>query len=138
MKRRTVEIEGLTPEEILAIPQAELQELVLCGEPIVFRAGTAEVLGEFRIAGPRLVLELAQIDGGGEGVLPTIWQLAKRYARHHRLTEVEWIVHAVNCARPNLKLRRVLERKGFVIERIQGVGDVYHFLEPLENEFARE
>ena len=27
---------------------------------------------------------------------------------------VEWLVHALTCAAPNLKLRELLERRGFV------------------------
>jgi hypothetical protein len=33
-------------------------------------------------------------------------------AASRALLGVEWIVHAVSCAKPNLKLRRVLERRG--------------------------
>jgi hypothetical protein len=45
------------------------------------------------------------------------------------LSGVEWIVHAVSCAKPNLKLRRVLEHRGFIIETIDGIGEAYHLLE---------
>ena len=40
-------------------------------------AGTAEILGEFKVKGESLIVELAQIDGGGEGVLPTLSLLAQ-------------------------------------------------------------
>jgi len=56
-----------------------------------------------------LIVELGQIDGGGEGVLPTLTSLAQRYAEKRGLRKVEWIIHALNCAEPNLKLRRVME-----------------------------
>ena len=88
----------------------------------------AEILGQFRVTNDRLVLELAQIDGGGEGVLPTIWNLAERYARLEHLKTVEWIVHAVHCAKPNLRLRDVLKRRGFVVENLPGIGETYHFI----------
>jgi NAD-dependent SIR2 family protein deacetylase len=134
-----VTIEGMSPEEILALPQGELRTLILCDKPLVFRIGSAEILGQFRVAGNRLVLELAQIDGGGEGVLPTIWNLADQYARREGLETVEWIVHAVHCARPNLKLRRVVERRGFAVEQLPEIGEVYHLIHHvgLPNEEAR-
>ncbi len=124
-----IDIEGLTPDEILALPDEEVDALILCDQPVIFRAGTAELLGQFRLEGNRLVMELAQVENGGEGVLPTLWVLAKRYARQRGLDQVEWIVHAVSCAKPNPKLRRVLERKGFVVETVGTVGEAYHLVE---------
>jgi|SRR5687767_12530216 len=118
-----INIEGYSVDEILSLPDEQLDALVLSGEPLVFRAGTAEILGEFQIKGRSLVVELAQIDGGGEGVLPTLTSLANRYAKQRGLKKVEWIVHALNCA---LKLRRVMERRGFQITDIEGVGKAYY------------
>ena len=66
-----------------------------------------------------LILELAHVDGGGEGALPTLAALASRYALRENLEYIEWRVHAVHCAEPNLKLRRVLERKSLSIRNIQ-------------------
>jgi len=123
---RQIDIEGYTPDEILDLPDEQLDALVLAGEPLVFRAGTAEILGEFRIKGASLIVELAQIDGGGEGVLLTLTSLAHRYARQRGLKKVEWVVHALNCAEPNLKLRRVMERRGFQIIDVEGVGKAYY------------
>jgi hypothetical protein len=57
--------------------------------------------------------------------------LARRYAILHGLSRVEWIVHAVSCAKPNLKLRRVLERRGFAIKQIAEVGDAYYLVDSL-------
>jgi hypothetical protein len=82
------------------------------------------------------VVELAQIEGGGEGVLISLVSLAKHYAALRQLSGVEWIVHAVSCAKPNLKLRRVLERRGFVIENVEGVGEAYHLFEALPDRAA--
>lgn len=131
--RRTVHapvlIEGLAPDAILALPRDHLDALVLIGRPIAFRAGTAHVLGQFRVDGPRLRVELAHIDGGGEGVLPTLWWLAGHIAAHRGLAEVEWLVHAVHCAAPNLKLRRLLERRGFTVRVIDGA-ETYHLVRP--------
>jgi len=127
--RREVLFEGLSEQQILNLPQEELDKLILLGEPLVFRAGSAVLLGSFKIAGDRLVIELAQIEGGGEGVLVSLASLAKRYARLRKLSGVEWIVHAITCAKPNLKLRRVLEHRGFRIEEIEGIGEAYHLVE---------
>ena len=129
MPAREVLFEGLSEEEILNLPQEELQNLILLGEPLVFRAGSAVLLGSFKIVRDRLVIELAQIEGGGEGVLVSLASLAKRYARLRNLSGVEWIIHAVTCAKPNLKLRHVLEHRGFIIEEIQGIGEAYHLIE---------
>ncbi len=128
-KRREIRFEGFTEDEILALPPDQVRALVLTGEPLVFRVGSATLLGEFRMSGDRLVIELAQIQEGGEGVLLGLGALSRRYAALHKLAAVEWIVHAVSCARPNLKLRRVLERRGFAIRRLEGVGDAYYYVD---------
>lgn len=78
-----------------------------------------------------LTLELAQIDGGGEGALPLISKLAKKIVRDRKIAEMEWIVHAVHCKKPNLKLRRLLIRRGFEIQQIENIGEVYYFRENL-------
>ena len=121
-----IDIEGYTADEILNLPDEQMDALVLSGQPLVFRAGSAEILGEFKIKGESLVVELAQIDGGGEGILPRLTSLAQRYARKRALKKVEWIIHALNCAEPNLKLRRVMERRGFRIVDLDGVGQAYY------------
>lgn len=131
-EKRSVTIEGYTPDEIIALPDEQLDAFVFVGEPLLFRAGTATILGEFRIVEDRLVAELAQIDGGGEGVLPALWVLVERFAARRRLSRVEWIVHAVNCVRPNPKLRRVLERRGFEVREIEGIGEAYRLVRGVE------
>lgn len=123
---RRIDIEGYTPDEILALPDEQLDGFVLTGEPLVFRAGSAEIPGEFKIRGGSLLVELAQIGGWGEGVLPALTSLAHRYAQRRGLEKVEWMVHALNCAEPNLELRRVLERRGFVVTDVEGVGEAYY------------
>lgn len=122
---REIIIEGYTPEEILSLGDEHLAALVFCGEPLVFRAGSAQILGEFRLSDNRLEVELAQIEGGGEGVLPALWSLAERYAAQKNLDHVDWIVHALTCAKPNLKLRRVLERRGFTVQRVHGETEAF-------------
>lgn len=129
-RNREITFEGMTEQEILSLPPSEIEELILIGEPIVFRAGSATILGSFKRTPGRLVVELAQIEGGGEGVLISLASLAKRYAALSALPEIEWVVHAVSCAKPNLKLRRVLDRRGFSIKQIPEIGLAYHLIEP--------
>lgn len=123
-----INIEGYLPDEILSLPDEQLDAFVISGRPIVFRAGSAEILGEFKIKGESLIVELAQIDGGGEGILPALTSLAQQYAQKRDLKKVEWIVHALNCAEPNLKLRRVMERRGFQIVDVEGAGKAYYLV----------
>jgi len=125
-------IEGYTPDEILTLPNDELRAIVLSDEPLVFKAGSASLLGRFRVEGAALVMELAHVDGGGEGALPALASLARRYAVREELRSIDWRVHAVHCAKPNLKLRRVLERRGFVIGSVAGVGECYLLVEALQ------
>jgi hypothetical protein len=124
-------LEGYTPDAILALPAEQLEGLVLCDEPLVFSAGSADILGRFRVEDRTLILELGHIDGGGEGALPAIAALAQRYASKEGLQHIEWRVHAVKCAQPNHKLRRVLVRRGFEIRHIEGVGDCYWSKRPV-------
>jgi len=128
---RQIDIEGYSADEILNLPDEQVDEFVLCGKPIVFRAGSAEILGEFKINDESLIVELAQIDGGGEGILPTLTSLAQRYAKKRGLQKVEWIVHALNCAEPNLKLRRVMERRSFQIVDIEGGGQAFYLVDEI-------
>ena len=123
---REILFEGLSRDEILRLPAEQIEELVLTGEPIVFSAGSARILGEFQLRGQGLIVTLAQIEGGGEGVLPSLWRLIEDYARSRSLKRVEWIVHAVSCAQPNQKLKRVLERRGFVIRDVEGASAYYY------------
>lgn len=127
--RREILFEGFTDDEILSLPQDQIEALVLSGEPLVFRIGSATILGEFKLAGDQLIVELAHIESGGEGVLVSLGALARRYAMLHGLRAIEWIVHAVNCAKPNLRLHRVLQRRGFVVNDLPGIGAVYHYVD---------
>ena len=129
---REILFEGLTEKQILELPRDTVEQLILLGEPIVFRAGSATILGSFWVHQKVLVIELAQIEGGGEGVLVSLASLARRYALLNALPAVEWIVHAVSCAKPNLKLRRVLKHRGFIVKKVEGVGDAYYFMDKLD------
>ncbi len=67
MAQRKLLFEGFTEDELLGLPSETLEGLILTGEPLVFRAGSATILGSFRVRKDSLVVELAQIDCGGEG-----------------------------------------------------------------------
>lgn len=129
-------IEGVSARQLLELPDAELDVLLLTKDPIVFAVGSARLLGRARLEPRRLVVELGHIDGGGEGVLRVLWCLGRAYARRRGVDEVEWLVHAVSCAKPNLKLRRVLERRSFAVEDVAGVGAVYRFVDQIDGRRA--
>jgi hypothetical protein len=129
MEQREVLFEGFTEEEVLGLSAEIVDGLIILDEPLVFRAGSSTILGSFKISDDRLVIELAQIEGGGEGVLIGIASLARRFASLRQLKGVEWIVHAVSCAKPNLKLRKVLDLRGFKIKPIDGIGVAYHLID---------
>lgn len=119
-----VRIEGYTLDELLSLPLEEIDGYLVCGRPVVLRVGSAEILGQFRVEGESFVVEIAHIDGGGEGVLPALWRGLGGHARRKGLQRIEWIVHAAACARPNLKLRRVLEKRGYERRNLPGHGEV--------------
>ena len=120
-----IKIEGETVKEILNWPESYFDKLVLINEPIIINIGSAEVLGQFAVYNEELIVELAQIDGGGEGVLPAISRIAKHLAKMKSLKSINCIVHAIHCAEPNLKLREHLVKTGFVIDNVPGKGDAY-------------
>jgi len=122
---KSFNIEGESLKEILTWPEHYFDELVLIDDPIVLNIGTAEVLGQFAVHDNVLVVELAQIDGGGEGVLPAISRIAKRVAKIKSIKTIDCIVHAINCAEPNIKLRAHLVKTGFEIRNVPGKGDAY-------------
>lgn len=128
-----IQIEGYTPEEILALPKEWLDAYALNGEPFVFTAGTANILAKFHATADTLILEIGHIDGGGDGALPAVASLASRYAKREHLKFIEWRVHAVNCARPNLKLRQMLERKGFIVRALPDTGECYWLRVAIQN-----
>lgn len=124
-------VEGYPPAELRALPPDALEPFILTGEPVAARAGSADVLCSFRLDDRRLTVEFAHIDGGGEGVLPTLWTLIENYARARGVQQIDRVVHALHCARPNLKLRRVLLRRGFVVREVPGIGEAYHYEQKL-------
>jgi hypothetical protein len=108
-------IEGYPAEQLPDALSPELLADVLSGRSIVARAGSAKILLSAEIKVDILRVHLAHIDGGGEGVLPALMAVFVRVARSREATAVEWFVHATNCAKPNPRLRPILERRGFSI-----------------------
>jgi hypothetical protein len=82
---KPIQIEGLTPEEIESLPDDQMDGLVFCDEPLAFRMGSAEILGQFSIRDDLLVVELAHIDGGGESV---------QYLRVCPIADAKWVTRS--------------------------------------------
>jgi hypothetical protein len=108
-----IRIEGMTAEEVLALPSAEVRRYLADGAPLVLQVGTSQVLAEFSHRPQVLHVVLAHIDGGGEGVLRLLHRLLHAHARREGLARIHWTVTAVNCASPNAKLGRLLNRMAF-------------------------
>lgn len=109
-----------TSDEVFHFPLPELEALIFTDEPIELKSESAKILAQFQKTEWTLRLELAHIDGQGEGVL-----LVEKYAQLANLTEIHWIVHAVHCAKPNIRLRRMLIWKGFQLKELDEFGLVY-------------
>ena len=52
---REVLLESLREDEILNLPKEAIEQLVLIGEPLVFRVGSAVLLGSFKVEADRLL-----------------------------------------------------------------------------------
>lgn len=109
----TIDIEGVSTELLKALPPQDLDDLLAFGRPIVFRMGSATVLAEFNQVDTHLSINLAHIDGGGEGVLVHLWKMAAWYARERHYGAIIWSIHALTCARPNPRLQHFLMAHGF-------------------------
>ena len=126
-----MEIEGLSPEALKALPTDDLEALLAFGRPITFRMGTATVLAEFNKNDGDLLVNLAHIDGGGEGVLASLWKLIASYARERGYHGLVWNVHALTCANPNPRLQRFLRNQGFEEANSEKHGRVLTLRQPL-------
>jgi hypothetical protein len=49
--------EGFTEDEILNLPAEAIERMILLGEPLVFRVGSATILGSFRVDDNSLIFE---------------------------------------------------------------------------------
>lgn len=119
-------IEGYSTEELSnLIGSNEFEELIFSNKPVVVNAGSAEILAQFHKEDNELHIDLAHIDGGGEGVLVSINSLAKKYALNKKITVINWYVNATNCANPNPKLQRILKLKKYEVQTFPGKGSVF-------------
>ena len=126
-----MEIEGLSLDALRALPPGDLDELLAFGRPIAFRMGTATILAEFNKVNRDLAVNLAHIDGGGEGVLVSLWKIVTSYARERDYEGICWNVHALTCANPNPRLQRFLRARGFEETASETHGRVLALREPL-------
>lgn len=125
-ERKEILFEGFTSSEILeAAKSEEFRDLVFSNEPISFKVGSSEVLGQFKTNHKELEITFSHIIGGGEGVLLKIMNLFRRFARESDFEIITWTLYAVDCHNPNPKLPRVLKLKGFTIVDDPVDGQVY-------------
>ena len=134
MPASNILIEGLTPDELIAFD--DLETLVATGQPIIFKVGSAEVLAEFSIEDKMLNAKFSVVDSGGEGVLPTLISVIEKSGVKHGMIAIEWWIYARNCAVPNPKLVRILERLGFQIRQLPNGSECY-WLRTSTNETLR-
>jgi len=116
-------IEGLTPDELIALD--ELEALAATGKPIVFRIGSAEVLAGFSILDRVLDAQLSVIENGGEGILMALIGVIEKSVASRDIIVIEWSVYARNCATPNPKLERILLMADFEIREYGGGVEFY-------------
>ena len=123
MPKRELLIDGIKPNELVNLD--DLEAYALAGRPIVFSVGEAEVLAEFSKSGKVLSVEIAVVEQGGEGVLPVLIDTIERAALMREFAAIEWSVLARNCAKPNPKLMRVLEKIGFEVRQFDSGTEFY-------------
>lgn len=128
-------IEGLSSEELVELD--DLESLVVTGAPVIFRAGSANILAEFSIEDQILSVELAVVENGGEGVMPTLISIIERSAVKRGFIAIEWWVYARNCSVPNPKLERVLKLLGFQIRKDQAGSECYWLRNSTNNTIRR-
>ena len=74
-----------------------------------------------------MVAELSRIEAGAERTFPPLWRLAGQLAVWLALSGVEWFVDPACCDQGHLKMRKILESRGFEVKEVAGRGQVYHF-----------
>ena len=47
MAKRNILFEGFSEQQILDLPKETIEQLVFLGEPLIFKAGSALILGSF-------------------------------------------------------------------------------------------
>ena len=128
-------IDRIKPDELISM--GDLEAYAIAGRPIVFTVGSAEVLADFSKSESVLFVEIAVVEQGGEGVLPVLIDTIERAALTRGFIAIEWSVFARNCATPNQKLTRVLERIGFVVRKREDGIEVYWQRQSINNSLLR-
>jgi hypothetical protein len=108
-----IRIEGLSLAELRSMAPEDQDILVPFGRALAFHIGTATILAEFLERDGGLVVNLAHIDGGGEGVLLPLWKTILGWARQRGRPFVRWNVFAATCAEPNPRLLAFLKSHEF-------------------------
>ncbi|MFT3997939.1 MAG: hypothetical protein QM667_11080 [Asticcacaulis sp.] len=126
-----MDIEGVPLKALKALSKAEQDALLAFGRPLTFRIGSANILAEFNRSDCELIVNLAHIDGGGEGVLVLLWKALQNYAADRGYLSVQWHVHALTCTHPNPRLQQFLRHQGFVEMDHQIYGQVFAFRQVL-------
>jgi hypothetical protein len=90
-----MQVEGVSVDALKAMVPSDLDELLAFGKPITFQMGTATILAEFNRLDEGLSVNLAHIDGGGEGVLVILRRLIIIYAKERNYLGIVWNVHAL-------------------------------------------
>src|SRR5436190_6916487 len=96
-----IDIEGFSLDFLKALPREEQDQLLGFSGPISFAMGSAVILAEFNRTEDDLIINLAHIDGGGEGVLLVLSKLLRAYAADREFRSIRWNIHALTCAKPN-------------------------------------
>ncbi len=120
-----MDVEGIPLKALKALAKDELDTLLAFGRPISFHIGSANILAEFNRHEVELSVNLAHIDGGGEGVLVVLWKAVETYARDRNYEAIQWNVHALTCARPNLRLQQFLRTRSFTETEHETFGRIF-------------
>ena len=84
--------EGFSEEQILNLPKEAIEILVLAGEPLVFRPGSAAVLGSFKVTSIRLTIERHRSEAAGR-VCWSPWFGSQRDTQPH----LDWLMSTGSC-----------------------------------------
>ncbi len=129
-KEKEFLIEGFTEKEINELIQSEeFLNIIFSDEPVIFKAGSSEILGNFKKQENELTITFSHIIGGGEGVLLKLMNMFRDYAKNTKKVKITWVVHAVDCPKPNPKLPKILEKKKFFIVNDPIDGNAYQKVE---------
>ncbi len=127
-----MDVEGVSLRALKTLRKDEQDALLAFGNPITFRIGTANILAEFNRSDRELIVNLAHIDGGGEGVLVLLWKAVRTYAANRGYMSVQWHVHALTCVRPNPRLQHFLRLRGFAEVDHEVYGHIFALRENLD------